>query len=243
MINSWASTAARISNYNSKRNLSCWQKNFLIHKIYLISIYHQFFQVLISIFLFFFFKFLDAKKVDERVNVCKIKKKRRSVPLIAIQASFCLLWLASSDNVTTRGTPPTPVKSAPEFPKRIQSIRLWPGASAVLFRGLPANIQRKENHTLVCFVLKIRKVHKDLTTSVYLAAKIVQKFWERLVLFLVAHVCRKTQINCKIYHWCVKVYKMGVLILIRVNFISLTCTHCSSNDIHFLIYFCIRIYL
>ena len=48
----------------------------------------------------------------------------RYKPLIAIQASFFLLCLANSDIVTTRGTPPTPVKSTPEEPNRIQSMRL-----------------------------------------------------------------------------------------------------------------------
>ena len=128
--------------------------------------------------------------IDHR-STCKIiiKKKKKSLPRIAIQASFFLLWVASSDNVTIRGTPPTPVKSAPEFPKRIQSIRLWPGASAVLFRGLPANIQRKRKpNACLLRMLKIRLRNR--------------KIWNVTSFGSEDCAYRRTRINCKdLYHW------------------------------------------
>lgn len=83
--------------------------------------------------------------------------KKKNLPRIAIQASFCLLWVASSDKVTTRGTPPTPVKSTPEFPNRIQSIKLWPGAKAVLFRGLPGKIQKNKR----LFAYAFKHMHRN----------------------------------------------------------------------------------
>lgn len=65
--------------------------------------------------------------------------------------------MASSDKVTTRGTPPTPVKSTPEFPNRIQSIKLWPGAKAVLFRGLPGKIQKNKR----LFAYAFKHIHRN----------------------------------------------------------------------------------
>lgn len=58
-------------------------------------------------------------------------------PLMASQASFCLLCVASSSGEMSRSRFPLPLRSADELVSLIQSIREWPGLSAVLFRGLP----------------------------------------------------------------------------------------------------------
>lgn len=47
------------------------------------------------------------------------------------------LWEASSLGETGLYLPPVPARSFPEFPSRIQSMRLWPGCKAHLFRGFP----------------------------------------------------------------------------------------------------------
>ena len=60
------------------------------------------------------------------------------LPLMAIQASFFLLCAASCSGVTSRSTPPTPVRSTPELPSLTQSMREWPGFRPTLLRGLPA---------------------------------------------------------------------------------------------------------
>lgn len=60
------------------------------------------------------------------------------LPLMAIQASFFLLCAASCSGVTSRSTPPTPVRSTPEWPNLTQSMSEWPGFRATLLRGLPA---------------------------------------------------------------------------------------------------------
>jgi hypothetical protein len=71
---------------------------------------------------------------------CTMVTEWSLLPLIAIHASFFLLCAASWSNVTSRSTPPTPVRSTPEWPSLTQSMSEWPGSRATLLRGLPAKI-------------------------------------------------------------------------------------------------------
>lgn len=60
----------------------------------------------------------------------------------------------------TCGIPPTPVKSTPELPRRIQSIKLCPGAKAVLFRGFPVKKKTKvEIYYMSFYYLFYSKLH------------------------------------------------------------------------------------
>uniref|UniRef100_A0A1B0B4D5 Uncharacterized protein n=1 Tax=Glossina palpalis gambiensis TaxID=67801 RepID=A0A1B0B4D5_9MUSC len=60
-----------------------------------------------------------------------------TTPRIAIQASFLELCLDNSSIETVVRRPCVPDKSSPELPKRIQSIREWPGLRAHLLRKFP----------------------------------------------------------------------------------------------------------
>lgn len=67
---------------------------------------------------------------------CSCKLSSMSLPPMAIQQSSRVLCLANSSSVTVSFWPPTPVKSLPLFPSRIQSMSEWPGVRATLLRTM-----------------------------------------------------------------------------------------------------------
>ena len=84
----------------------------------------------------FFFKFNPLQFSSIQINKSENEDKNVHLPRIAIQTSSSSLCLANSSSVTSRTLPPTPVRSLPLRPKRIQSINERPRFKLTLFRPI-----------------------------------------------------------------------------------------------------------